>query len=112
MRTVSFIVLLSLQVCAKAPVVAQQFTVDPRLLTAISSGGKANEIASDTESEIDSDDDDNDSVTASVHIDIPPPQTQTQAGAAAAAAERRLRLERLSAEYEAELAKGCLSCGS
>lgn len=97
---------------SKAPVVAQQFTVDPRLLTAISSGGKANEIASDTESEIDSDDDDNDSVTASVHIDIPPPQTQTQAGAAAAAAERRLRLERLSAEYEAELAKGCLSCGS
>ena len=93
---------------SKAPVVAQQFTVDPRLLTAISSGGKANEIASDTESENDSDDE-NDSVTASVHIDIPPPpQTQTGAGAE----ERRLRLERLSAEYEAELAKGCLSCGS
>jgi len=74
---------------SKAPVVAQQFTVDPRLLSAISTGGKV-DIASDSEPEPDSDDE--------------PVLDRAQ--------QRKELLEKLSAEYDAEVAKGCLSCGS
>ena len=78
---------------SKAPVVAQQFTVDPRLLTAISSGGKVAEIVSDSE---DDDDDDSD-------------EEKEKAPALTTADARKLLLERLAAEADAE---GCLSCGS
>lgn len=78
---------------SKAPVVAQQFTVDPRLLTAISSGGKVAEIVSDSED----DDDDSDEEKEKA----PAPITNADA--------RKLLLERLAAEADAE---GCLACGS
>ena len=68
---------------------SQQFTVDPRLLSAISTGGKV-DIASDSEPEPDSDDE--------------PVVDRAQ--------KRKELLEKLSAEYDAEVAKGCLSCGS
>jgi ribonucleotide reductase alpha subunit len=81
---------------SKAPVVAQQFTVDPRLLSAISSGGKVADISSDSEQ------DDSDEELSPQPA--PPPLTKAE--------ERRLLLERLSAEYEAEQAKGCTMCSS
>lgn len=75
---------------SKAPVVAQQFTVDPRLLTAISTGGKM-EIPSDSE------DDESDEEAAPV-VDR--------------AEQRRLLKEKLAAEYEAECSKECTMCSS
>jgi len=80
---------------SKAPVVAQQFTVDPRLLTAISSGGKVAEIVSDSEDDDDSEDEKEKEKEKS-------PQGMT-------AEARKQLLERLAAEADAE---GCLSCGS
>lgn len=87
---------------SKAPVVAQQFTVDPRLLSAISSGGKVADLSSD------SDDDDSDE-----EAEAEAPQAPlVEAAPLSKAEERRLLLERLSAEYEAEQAKGCTMCSS
>ena len=80
---------------SKAPVVAQQFTVDPRLLNAISSGGKVAEIVSDSE------DDDDDSEEEKEKEKSSPKGMTAEA--------RKLLLERLAAEADAE---GCLSCGS
>lgn len=85
---------------SKAPVVAQQFTVDPRLLSAISSGGKVADLSSDSE-----DDESEDEAEAEASAPVPSvPLTKAE--------ERRLLLERLSAEYEAEQAKGCTMCSS
>jgi ribonucleoside-diphosphate reductase alpha subunit len=88
---------------SKAPVVAQQFTVDPRLLSAISSGGKVADISSDSE-----DDDSDEEEPASAPAVAPAPASAPLTKAE----ERRLLLERLSAEYEAEEAKGCTMCSS
>jgi ribonucleoside-diphosphate reductase alpha subunit len=88
---------------SKAPVVAQQFTVDPRLLSAISSGGKVADISSDSE------DDESDQEDSSPAAAAPAPVAQQPL---TKAEERRLLLERLSAEYEAEEAKGCTMCSS
>ena len=88
---------------SKAPVVAQQFTVDPRLLSAISSGGKVADISSDSE------DDESDQEDSSPAAAAPAPVVQQPL---TKAEERRLLLERLSAEYEAEEAKGCTMCSS
>jgi ribonucleoside-diphosphate reductase alpha subunit len=87
---------------SKAPVVAQQFTVDPRLLSAISSGGKVADLSSDSEQESDSEDE----AVLSPKAGAVPVPVLTKAE------ERRLLLERLSAEYEAEQAKGCTMCSS
>jgi len=88
---------------SKAPVVAQQFTVDPRLLSAISSGGKVADLSSDSEQESDSEDEASPKAAAAAPA-APAPLTKAE--------ERRLLLERLSAEYEAEQAKGCTMCSS
>jgi ribonucleoside-diphosphate reductase alpha chain len=90
---------------SKAPVVAQQFTVDPRLLSAISSGGKVADISSDSE-----DDDSEDEAEADTPVGTSAPVVSQQP--LTKAEERRLLLERLSAEYEAEQAKGCTMCSS
>jgi ribonucleoside-diphosphate reductase alpha chain len=92
---------------SKAPVVAQQFTVDPRLLSAISSGGKVADLSSDSEDD-DSEDDEGDTPLAPVGASAPVTSQQPLTKAE----ERRLLLERLSAEYEAEQAKGCTMCSS
>jgi len=79
---------------SKAPVVAQQFTVDPRLLTAISTGGKM-EIPSDSEED---ESDEEEAVAPAPVVDR--------------AEQRRLLKEKLAAEYEAEAAKECTMCSS
>jgi ribonucleotide reductase alpha subunit len=94
----------------KAPVVAQKFTVDPRLLAAVSGGGVREE--SDDES-VCSDSEDEDAPVAAPLVawqQVPPVQET-----------RQQKLERLSKEYEqsvkeakeaAENGDGCLMCGS
>jgi len=95
---------------SKAPVVAQQFTVDPRLLTAISTGGKVAELSSDSEHESDSEDE------AVAPAPVPAPLTKAEVAVAPApltkAEERRLLIEKLAAEYAEEEAKGCAACSS
>ena len=88
----------------KAPVMAQKFTVDPRLLAAVTSGGVAEADEADA-------DDDNLSV-GTEESDV-----EEETPAARKARERREMTERLAKEYEAEQAAaaagdGCLMCGS
>jgi ribonucleotide reductase alpha subunit len=71
----------------KAPVMAQKFTVDPRLMA----GSNA---------PVYSQDDDSDSYNSS---DEEPELTPEQQ-------KRALLKEKLAKEYEEELAKGCVSC--
>lgn len=103
---------------SKAPVVAQQFTVDPRLLSAISSGGKVADISSDSEDDESEDEDEGDTPLGPLApVGALAPTGASAPGASAQqpltkAEERRLLLERLSAEYEAEQAKGCTMCSS
>ena len=91
----------------KAPVMAQKFTVDPRLLAAVTGGVTTQEDMSKEDDRLsvstDSDDDE----------DISPTEKRRR--------ERAALLDRLAAEYEEEQAKakaaaesgeGCLMCGS
>jgi ribonucleotide reductase alpha subunit len=86
----------------KAPVSAQKFTVDPRLLAAIQGTPNPNNDESDDESVVSSDDDD-------VPREQPVVETRAQ------------KLDRLAQEYEEEQAaakaaadsgEGCLLCSS
>lgn len=95
----------------KAPVMAQKFTVDPRLL-AVSSEQKLSDLQNDSDPDSSDSDSDADSDSDSV------------ASESSEQKKKRLRqekLDRLAAEYEAELQKakeaaangdGCLMCGS
>jgi ribonucleoside-diphosphate reductase alpha chain len=87
----------------KAPIMAQKFTVDPRLLAAVSGGAIKHE-----EDDAIPDSDDEDEISAN-------------ANANANALKRRELIDKLAAEYEesvvkakeaAESGDGCLMCGS
>ena len=81
----------------KAPVAAQKFTVDPRLLAAISGNTVVEEDDSDEEYVSDSDEEsEDDDVKAEKKVK----------------ADRAALMARLSAEYEAEEAKGCTTCSA
>jgi ribonucleotide reductase alpha subunit len=91
----------------KAPVMAQKFTVDPRLLAAVTSGGVAETDA----------DQGNDNLSVGTEDS----DVEEEMPAARKARERREMTERLAKEYEAEQAAaaaaaaagdGCLMCGS
>lgn len=96
----------------KAPVAAQKFTVDPRLMAAISGSGGAGGGGASTNSLADDDvvgDDDSSSESEKEEV----PQTAVQ--------RRQALKERLAAEYEAEVkaareaaekGEGCLMCSS
>lgn len=95
----------------KAPVVAQKFTVDPRLLAAVSSGGVREESDDESVSESESEDEDTPAPLAAPLVAAAQQQQET----------RQQKLERLSKEYEqslkeakeaAENGEGCLMCGS
>ena len=90
----------------KAPVMAQKFTIDPRLLAAVTSGGDANEDMSKDDDHLSmcSDSDD---------------ESQEPSNAEKKRKERAALLDHLAAEYEEEKAKakaaadagdGCLMC--
>lgn len=87
----------------KAPIMAQKFTVDPRLLAAVSGGGPVRE--EDDEAVSDTDDEDEKDKTS----------------LAESKQKRRELVDKLAAEYEESVAKakadaesgdGCLMCGS
>lgn len=104
----------------KAPVVAQKFTVDPRLLAAVSGGGVREE--SDDESVC------SDSEEEDTPAPAPAPTAPASVASPFAASQqqqqqetRQQKIERLSKEYEqslkeakeaAENGEGCLMCGS
>jgi ribonucleoside-diphosphate reductase alpha chain len=98
----------------KAPVAAQKFTVDPRLLAAVEGGPTA--VAEEGEYESD------DSSLSSDEEEAKPAAAALTAPAAAASGETRAeKLERLAREYEAEVqaaravaaeGEGCLYCSS
>ena len=86
----------------KAPVMAQKFTVDPRLLAAVAGGAATEE--DDEYGNVSSDEEEEDSAEAAA-----------AAAAAAKKAARKELLDKLAAEYEEEQAKaaageGCLMC--
>jgi ribonucleoside-diphosphate reductase alpha chain len=95
----------------KAPVMAQKFTIDPRLLAAVTSGGDANEEMSKDDDNMSSDSDNDDDDTL--------PKSQEPSNAERKRKERAALLDHLAAEYEEEKAKakaaadagdGCLMC--
>ena len=106
----------------KAPVVAQKFTVDPRLLAAVSGGG----VREESDDEIsDSEDEDVPAPAQQQQQQQPaqqqPAQQQQQPAQQQQKETREQKLERLSREYEqsvkeaaeaAEKGEGCLMCGS
>jgi ribonucleoside-diphosphate reductase alpha chain len=87
----------------KAPVVAQKFTVDPRLLAAVSGGVRR------------VDDDDDDLSVSTEDDEASPKETRPQA-ALAKPETRQEKLDRLAKEYEESVKQaaddGCLMCGS
>ena len=85
----------------KAPVMAQKFTVDPRLLAAVSGGVVREDDDDNLSASTDDEDDANDS---SAPAPAPAPQKET----------RQEKLDRLAKEYEESLKKddGCVMCGS
>jgi ribonucleoside-diphosphate reductase alpha chain len=101
----------------KAPVMAQKFTVDPRLLAAVSGGGLRDDVDDDDGTLSESSDSESESASAAAGAKAP-----TAAAAAVPVQEtRQQKLERLSREYEksvqeakeaAENGEGCLMCGS
>ena len=87
----------------KAPVAAQKFTVDPRLLAAISGGPSG--VASSHGSVTDEGDDDGDFDDSSEDEELVSAEEKKKA-------ERAAKLARLAAEFEAEESKGCAACSS
>ena len=87
----------------KAPVTAQKFTVDPRLLAAITT---ATSSAAGTEEEDESpyNSDSEDSSSEEEEPQMTPEEKKR--------AERAALLEKLAKEFEEEQAKGCVACSS
>ena len=84
----------------KAPVAAQKFTIDPRLLSAVQNGGNTNTVHEDDKDSYESDsDDDSDDEKLSAPI-------------SSAKDQRAALLEKLAKEYEEAEGGGCLMCSS
>ena len=84
----------------KAPVAAQKFTIDPRLLSAVQNGGNTNTVHEDDKDSYESDsDDDSDDEKPSAPI-------------ITAKDQRAALLEKLAKEYEDAQGEGCLMCSS
>ena len=109
----------------KAPVMAQKFTIDPRLLAAVTSGGNANEEMSkdDDNMSTDSDNDDEDKKQETSNAERKRNEligaARLEQASPSRKSERAALLDHLAAEYEEEKAKakaaadagdGCLMC--
>jgi ribonucleoside-diphosphate reductase alpha subunit len=96
----------------KAPVAAQKFTIDPRLLSAVQNGGNTNTVHDDDHDsyESDSDDDSADEKTP-VPVALVAPKAAT-AATVATKEERAALLEKLAKEYDEAQGEGCLMCSS
>jgi hypothetical protein len=83
----------------KAPVAAQKFTIDPRLLSAVQNGGNTNTVHEDDKDSYESDSEsDSDNEKALV--------VETRAE------QRAALLEKLAKDYEDTEKEGCLMCSS
>ena len=97
----------------KAPVVAQKFTVDPRLLAAVSGGVRRDDVRRDDESNYSTDTEDEAAKPQS-----PRPETRQDTRPETRQETRpethKEKLDRLAKEYEDSLKvdDGCLMCGS
>jgi ribonucleoside-diphosphate reductase alpha chain len=84
----------------KAPVAAQKFTIDPRLLSAVQNGGNTNTVHEDDKDSYESDsDDDSDDEKLSAPI-------------SSAKEQRAALLAKLAKEYEEAQGEGCLMCSA
>ena len=91
----------------KAPVAAQKFTIDPRLLSAVQNGGNTNTVHEDDKDSYESDsDDDSDDEKTPVALVAPKAATATTKD------QRAALLEKLAKEYEDAQGEGCLMCSS
>ena len=90
----------------KAPVVAQKFTVDPRLLAAVSGGVRR----------VEDDDDDLSVSTEDDEAPSPKEEARPQASGVTRQETRQEKLDRLAKEYDESVKQaadeGCLMCGS
>jgi len=99
----------------KAPVAAQKFTIDPRLLLAVQNGGNTNTVHDDDHDSYESDSDD-DSADEKTPVPVAPgalvaPKAAT-AATVATKEERAALLEKLAKEYDEAQGEGCLMCSS
>jgi ribonucleoside-diphosphate reductase alpha chain len=93
----------------KAPVAAQKFTIDPRLLSAVQNGGNTNTVHEDDKDSYESDsDDDSDDEKTPVPVALVAPKAAT----ATTKEERAALLEKLAKEYDEAQGEGCLMCSS
>jgi len=98
----------------KAPVTAQKFTVDPRLLAAISNVGGKQTVRNTTinNNENISDDSDDESYVDSSDDEVEPIQQISETASEKKKRERAALMERLAKELEDEEKKGCVMCSS
>lgn len=87
----------------KAPVTAQKFTVDPRLLSAISNN---------TNQVVEEDEGDNGSYTSESDLSDDEDMDEKESPDEKKKRERREMMDRLAREYEEEQAKGCTTCSA
>ena len=90
----------------KAPVAAQKFTIDPRLLSAVQNGGNTNTVHEDDKDSYESESDD-DSDDEKMPVPVAP-----KAATVATKEERAALLEKLAKEYDEAQGEGCLMCSS
>jgi len=87
----------------KAPVAAQKFTIDPRLLSAVQNGGNTNTVHEDDKDSYESDsNDDSDDEKEPVAV----------AAKVVTKEDRAALLAKLAKEYEEAEGEGCLMCSS
>ena len=86
----------------KAPVAAQKFTIDPRLLSAVQNGGNTNTVHEDDKDSYESDSED-DSDDEKPIVTIATVNAKT---------ERAALIEKLAKEYQEAEGEGCLMCSS
>jgi ribonucleoside-diphosphate reductase alpha subunit len=98
----------------KAPVTAQKFTVDPRLLAAISNVGGKQTVGNTTinNDKDNSDDSDDESYDDSSDEEVEAIQQISESASEKKKRERVALMERLAKELEDEEKKGCVMCSS
>ena len=90
----------------KAPVTAQKFTIDPRLLSAVQNGGNTNTVHEDDKDSYESDSESDSDNEKAVLVETKTLVVETRAE------QRAALLEKLAKDYEDTEKEGCLMCSS
>ena len=90
----------------KAPVAAQKFTIDPRLLSAVQNGGNTNTVHEDDKDSYESDSESDSDNEKAVLVETKTLVVETRAE------QRAALLEKLAKDYEDTEKEGCLMCSS